>query len=760
MNLQDHKFSWRTPNDYGLTSPFLNSDEIAQVVRQINEEIDDRHKLLTVIVGLQARARGFLVRQKLFSMLHHYYEHERSIVMIQSLWRGRRVRKMYANELRQLNSRRFRSFAYYKRHEKQIKLIQRVWRAKKARAEFRKLLESNNVHKNMDIATMRKFLHLLDLSQDDFTQELELQSQKGEITKKIRLIQGLEKDLNTMDIKIGLLVKNRIDAQEVVAHGKTLSRKITRHKSGKASQSNLAHNGTIRGLKALKKESREKLDAYQHLFYLLQTEPSYLAKLIFAMPQSNSTKFLDSVILTLYNFGANQREEYLLLKLFKTALEEEVSKKVEKLSDVVSGNPMVIKMIVGFYKSGPGQMALREILGPLVKQVIESKDLQINTNPVEIYKQWINTKELESGVSCGMPYNVSIEEALKHSEVKSRLASSITKLKQVTTLFLASIARARAKLPYGLSYMAKVLFKALQHKFPQVPEKELLKVVGNLVYYRYINSAIVAPDAFGIIDISADAGLNNDQRRNLGSVAKILQFAATKKGFGDESPHLSSLNSYIIECHEKFKKFFQECCQVAEPEDAFNMDQFSEATLIAKPLIFISLQELYDTHVLLLQHLDTIAPSKKDPLRELLDDLGESPSICALLGAAQDSNPGDDNTSVAHLAKTEVGLTLTNKFSLAPLNQKADMDRLFVKTKHLLMMILPCSQGDNLIGCLKSKTLPYQEDQYWDLIAKKAKVDQVAKINASMIDHNNLFKVVVGCLLKILLIFKTLMCKF
>ena len=72
-----------------------------------------------------------------------------------------------------------------------------------------------------------------------------------------------------------------------------------------------------------------------------------------------STKFLDSVILTLYNFGANQREEYLLLRLFKTALEEEVMKKVDKISDIVSGNPMVIKMIVGFYKSGSGQIALR-----------------------------------------------------------------------------------------------------------------------------------------------------------------------------------------------------------------------------------------------------------------------------------------------------------------------------------------------------------------------------------------------------------------
>ena len=60
----------------------------------------------------------------------------------------------------------------------------------------------------------------------------------------------------------------------------------------------------------------------------LQTSPSYLAKLVFAMPQTKTTKFMESVIFTLYNFGANQREEFLLLKLFRTALEEEVDSKV------------------------------------------------------------------------------------------------------------------------------------------------------------------------------------------------------------------------------------------------------------------------------------------------------------------------------------------------------------------------------------------------------------------------------------------------
>lgn len=60
------------------------------------------------------------------------------------------------------------------------------------------------------------------------------------------------------------------------------------------------------------------------LFLPLQTNPAYLAKLIFQMPQNKSTKFMDTVIFTLYNYASNQREEYLLLKLFKSALEEEI----------------------------------------------------------------------------------------------------------------------------------------------------------------------------------------------------------------------------------------------------------------------------------------------------------------------------------------------------------------------------------------------------------------------------------------------------
>ncbi len=195
----------------------------------------------------------------------------------------------------------------------------------------------------------RKFVHLLDHSDQDFQEELDLMRLREEVITNIRSNQQLENDLNLMDIKIGLLVKNKITLQEVVSHSKKLTKK------NKGELSNLMMMNKQRGgLKALSREKRKKLEAYQFLFYLLQvnpinsnprivwnqrhcspvhiplcvpqTNPTYLAKLIFQMPQNKSTKFMDSVIFTLYNYASNQREEYLLLNLFKTACRRKSSR--------------------------------------------------------------------------------------------------------------------------------------------------------------------------------------------------------------------------------------------------------------------------------------------------------------------------------------------------------------------------------------------------------------------------------------------------
>lgn len=64
---------------------------------------------------------------------------------------------------------------------------------------------------------------------------------------------------------------------------------------------------------------------------------------------------------------------------------------------------------------------------------------------------------------------------------------------------------------YVMRYIAMQLRLLLQAKFPEAPEDDILKVVGNLLYYRYMNPAIVAPDAFDVVDISVEQQLSPDQ---------------------------------------------------------------------------------------------------------------------------------------------------------------------------------------------------------------------------------------------------------
>lgn len=68
-----------------------------------------------------------------------------------------------------------------------------------------------------------------------------------------------------------------------------------------------------------------------------------------------------------------------------------------------------------------------------------------------------------------------------------------------------------------------------------------------------MNPAIVAPDAFDIIDLSAGGQLTTDQRRNLGSIAKMLQHAASNKMFLGDNAHLSIINEYLSQSYQKFR---------------------------------------------------------------------------------------------------------------------------------------------------------------------------------------------------------------
>uniref|UniRef100_A0A8C4W2F9 Ras GTPase-activating-like protein IQGAP1 n=1 Tax=Gopherus evgoodei TaxID=1825980 RepID=A0A8C4W2F9_9SAUR len=706
-NLRTREGRWDEPSGFVQNNTQLSREEIQSSISGVTAAYNREQLWLAnenLITRLQACCRGYLVRQEFNSRMNFLKKQVPAITCIQSQWRGYKQRKEYQGRLE-----------YLRAHKDQvvkindIVKIQAFIRANKARDDYKTLISAEDP----PMAVVRKFVHLLDQSDQDFQEELDLMKLREEVVTLIRSNQQLENDLNLMDIKIGLLVKNKITLQDVVSHSKKLTKKNKEQLSDM-----MMLNKQRGGLKALSKEKREKLEAYQHLFYLLQTNPTYLAKLIFQMPQNKSTKFMDSVIFTLYNYASNQREEYLLLRLFQTALQEEIKSKVDQIQEIVTGNPTVIKMVVSFNRGARGQNAMRQILAPVVKEIIDDKSLNIKTDPVDIYKSWVNQMESQTGEASKLPYDVTPEQALAHEEVRTRLDASIKNMRTVTDKFLSAIVSSVDKIPYGMRFIAKVLKDSLHEKFPDAGEDELLKIIGNLLYYRYMNPAIVAPDAFDIIDLSAGGQLTTDQRRNLGSIAKMLQHAASNKMFMGDNAHLSIINEYLFQSYQKFRRFFQAACEVPELQDKFNVDEYSDLVTLTKPVIYISIGEIINTHTLLLDHQDAIAPEHNDPIHELLDDLGEVPTIESLIGEGS-GNINDPNKEM--LAKTEVSLTLTNKFDV-PGDENAEMDArtILLNAKRLIVDVIRFQPGETLTEILETPATHEQEAEHQRAMQRRA----------------------------------------
>ncbi|NXB94605.1 IQGA3 protein, partial [Vidua chalybeata] len=741
LNLQTLEGSWQCPRDGSFNAAHLSREEIQSVIARVTLA-HDRERLwassVALVVRLQARLRGFLVRRRFAARRRVLREQRPAAIRIQACWRGYRQRRAYLDRLHYLKSnteaaikiqaavrmwqaqRKYQErLRYFRQNIKAVIKIQAFVRANKARGDYRMLVHT----KSPPLGIVRRFIHLLEQSQHDFWEESEVLRLQEEVVKRIRASRQLESDLDLMDIKIGLLVKNRITLQEVVSHCKKLTKK------NKEQLSEMMSMDKQKGLKTLSKEKRQKLEAYQHLFYLLQTQPVYLARLIFQMPQNKSTKFMESVIFTLYNYASNPREAYLLLQLFKVALQEEISSKVDHVHDILTGNATVIRLVVSFYRNVRGQNALRHILAGPVQEVLQDKTLSIHTDPVDIYKAWINQTESQSGHRSKLPYEVSPEQALSHPEVQRRLDVSIRNLLAVTDKFVSAITSSVDKIPYGMRYMAKILRMSLAEKFPKAPAEEVDKIVGNLLYYRFMNPAVVAPDGFDIVDVSAGAALRPEQRRSLGSIAKVLQHAAAHKPFQGESAHLCGLNQYLEHTHDKFRRFISAACCVPEPEERFDVDEYSEMVAVAKPVIYITVGELINTHKLLLEHQDSITSHHSDPLHELLEDLDELPTVQSLLGSGAEQ-------VLSQLSRTEISLTLTNKLVPVASSEESDTRSLLLSTKQMLVDLIQCQPGDSLPEILWTPASEHEEAAHQHLVCQRALWD--AQPSAQLKRHPSL----------------------
>ena len=109
------------------------------------------------------------------------------------------------------------------------------------------------------------------------------------------------------------------------------------------------------------------------------------------------------------------------------------------------------------------------------KIILDDKIFQITLTPWR-FTSCGSTNWRVSGNPAGCPRRLRC--GMKRFKRGWRVERSITN-NIMKTFFLATLFRGRTKLSFGILYMNKVLYDAFQEKFP---EKDVLKVIGNLVY--------------------------------------------------------------------------------------------------------------------------------------------------------------------------------------------------------------------------------------------------------------------------------------
>eukprot|EP00842_Homolaphlyctis_polyrhiza_P003308 jgi/Hompol1/3979/HPOL_003428-RA len=665
------------------------------------------------IIKCQAIARGHLARAQYQSRLDYFKKNEKSIVKIQAAWKGYLARKAYKEQLNRFRSNEnlftklqaqykakkqreeyLARLKYLKDHEKEVIKIQAWWKGNMAQRQYRALL---NCKGGADVKTLNNYIHLLDDGVNDFDEELDLQKLRRLVIRGIRENLKAEQDVTELDSKIALLVKNRISLEEVVHY---TSKKM---RAALSEQALLEKEHQTWNLKGSDKESKMRRKHYEELFYLLQVNPTYLSRLMFTMNKTtgaNETKFLEQVVLTLYGYAQNTREEYLFLNLIDAAIQVELND-IVKLDDFWRDNPFFVKLVLQYTRGAKERQFLRDLLQPVLKIVLTDNQLELETDAVAIYKNLIREEESKTGEKSSKPYDVTAQQAAADASVQAAQVEILNKLKAITDKFLAAIMGSLKKMPFGIRYIAMQMKEHMKKKFPGASsEEEINRIVGNLIYYRYMNPAIVAPEAFDVIDTA----ISPVQRKNLAEVAKMLHQISLGRGFvTGESQYATNLNDYIRMSAKKFEHFLKEAVKVVTAQEYFNMDEFVEASRQEKPIIYISPDEVVQVHRNLISNLDTLCPQKDDPLRTILKDLDDPPK-----GDVAGKGAGN-----------EVSLVLTNRFAKTEDEAEVRLRQLLNETKRMIISIIRINVGKNLLDILEAPSTEAQEKVFADYMKKE-----------------------------------------
>ncbi|CAM1509986.1 Fc.00g003210.m01.CDS01 [Cosmosporella sp. VM-42] len=683
------------------------------------------------IIALQGHIRGSLYRQQHQAFLEELDSHTPQVIELQSILRAMMERARVEDIIAELEQEEESIFAiqaatkaflvrarfeekkrFFNENMQKVVKIQSFVRAKVQGEAYKSLTTG----KNPPVNAVKNFVHLLNDSDFDFNEEIEFERMRKTVVQQVRQNELLEQYIDQLDIKIALLVKNKITLDEVVRH---------QHNFGGNSMGFLANSSMSSAnqfdLKALNKSSRKKLESYQQLFFNLQTQPQYLARLFKRIREQGTAekecKRIELLMMSLFGYAQKRREEYYLLKLISRSIREEIEG-ARTVQDFVRGNFFWSKLLSNYTRSPRDRKYLRELLGPLIRDnIVEDPALDLESDPMQIYKSAINNEELRTGRPDQRPLDVPREVAIRDPETRRLFIDHLRDLREICDQFFLALEDWLHKMPYGLRFLCGQIFEGLCQKFKREPQENLLQVVSNWLWRFYLQPAVTSPENVGVIEKS----LSPLQKRNLSEVAKVISQIASGRPFGGENIYLQPLNAFVAESVERLAQITSDLIDVNDAERTFDIDEFNDLYAKNKPTLYIKMTDVFAIHNLVAVELQAICPNRDDVLREIMHDLGSAKN-----------NENEMNAA----GSSDIQMFLTPKLHEVD-DPEADVKALFMETKRCVLYIIRVQTGTNLLEILVKPITPDDEHKWQKLLREEFSAGSHARgaySDANMID--------------------------
>lgn len=638
------------------------------------------------IVPIQSIFRGILYRFNREEDMERIYENVDQIVSLQSKIRANAIK----SQIQEMND-------HYQKNMDLLIKAQSILKSKYTRNAYRALINM----KNPPLSVVRKFAHLLSDSGSDYQEEEELNNLKDKIFEKSKRNEELELQIENLDIKLGLLDKNKITIEDFMKNSNKF--KTYRPIASKTFGS--------QGMNKLSNSAKKRIELYLSMLYFLQTKSSYWIRFYdnrALKGKDNFTDDLKEIISLIYplqygSINTPSRVEYFFLKFVCSLMEVDI-KHANNVADITKLKyAFWVDFLLSFNSHSYQRMHLKSLIGNVVAAVIDDDELSFESDPSKIYAL-LREREVRAYGKTDMPEALSAQEAIRDSRVSDTFVKNLMALRDSVTDLVEILRASVPKLPLHIRLLAKKAYQVSQLHFPDQGDRHHLAVAGAVFVKHYIGAIFYSPENFGLsIKSMFGSRVESIAPENLKYLNRALLQVFSMRPFNDN--FMKPLNDYVTSSIENTRAIIREIIDVKDLETEYEMNEYDDIVSHEKPQLTMKVADMISIEKLIRPNIDMIAPSSDDQLRSVVDKL------------SQLADKADDYVGLTEVGNLTLNLSpVTKEETVADSKAKT----LFSQAKRCLLYIIRVEEGDDLLELFIHGIKPIHETIFKEIIASES----------------------------------------